>query len=376
MSEVIVDTNSLNQYGNRIERVNKRVTSVAWEIKSLYFHINIADLWDVIKADLFSHYSLRLKKCQAFLFNTADLYELNEKRLFSDDPLNYEEKTFFSFFEDSFFCMGVGVRTTLRGVKSVFKTIITTAVESYYSQGFVFQAVQVGKAAYKCAKGVTKIALGVSSIFASGGLSAPVAVLTVISGFNDLWNGGADLYYIHTGEYDKIGETNLLKDALADSGKQLGTYFGNSELGEQFGEITYYGVEIITSLATLEQSFDKIKQLRPSDVGKLRGEISNIPKMSVMKIMTTDVEALKYEGKLASYAFPEISNALVNMGAIFEVSKDTYKVATKVDDALCVFHDEDYENPVIEVVDTVSDIVGYVGEGVKYPKKVMKKIFG
>lgn len=375
MPDLEVNTFGLNQYAQRLGNVNRRITNLDWRLKSLYGQVGLLDLWNLIRADALTGYSVRILMCQSYLTQTASDFDAVENKLLSQDPTDFSKPPV-SGIKEVIYDVGVGIKKGAEKVKSVVEKTITSAFDSYYSHGTVYKVVQYGKAALKAAKGVGKIVAGVGSLIGSGGLSTPVSILAIISGANDVYNAIMDGTYTYTEEYDKVGKTNFLKDKLAENGSIIGGYFGNEKAGEIFGKVTYYGVDLVTSLATLELSLDKIKQLDPTNFGAMGAELKEIGNLDVSHIFTTDVEALRYEVKLASYMFSETANFISNASALYGVAENSVKVGKSIDSIITVNSSEDWSNPVIELFDKVSDIKDKVGKGISYTSKATKLVFG
>lgn len=104
---------------------------------------------------------------------------------------------------------GVSKAIVKKGKKTVAKI-----KKSYDEKGFVYKALQYGKSAVKVGAGVVKIAGAVALVAGSGGAALPVAACITLSACNDIYNGMMDATYTYTGDYNKVGNTNALKDFL------------------------------------------------------------------------------------------------------------------------------------------------------------------
>ena len=88
-----------------------------------------------------------------------------------------------------------------------------------------------------------------------------------------------DATYTYTGDYNKIGNTNLLKEFLVKQGRETGeALFGNKKLGEQMGNWVYTGLDIVSFLNGVDQlgkSFGKFQTVTTGTAGtsKVWGEI-------------------------------------------------------------------------------------------------------
>lgn len=357
MADIVVDTYKLNQYAQRLSTVNRRITQLDNRMCTLYGKVGLQGLFDLMQAKVLTGYSWRLLRCQVYLNQTASDFEKVERNLGNEDPLSFE-KSIFSGIKEVIFDVGVAVKKGAEKVKNIFEKAIVDALTSYYSHGKVYEIVQYGKAVLTAVKGVAKIAGGVASLFGTGGMSSPVAILAITSGINDVWNSIFDATYTYTGDYDKIGQ-NMLKDKLVEGGKTLGSAFGNEKIGELFGNATYYGIDIVTSLAALQLSMDKIKQLSSTNMGKMVGEVKEIANLDVSKLLTTDLETLRYQTKLAGYTFKETSNFISNVGALMKVGGNAVNVGRGLND-IYTSYDKDFENPVLNTIDKISTVKNLV----------------
>ena len=109
---------------------------------------------------------------------------------------------------------GVSKAIVKKGKKTVAKI-----KKSYDEKGFVYKALQYGKSAVKVGAGVVKIAGAVALVAGSGGAALPVAACITLSACNDIYNGMMDATYTYTGDYNKVGNTNALKDFLVKKHK-------------------------------------------------------------------------------------------------------------------------------------------------------------
>lgn len=357
MADIIVDTYKLSQYAQRLSTVNRRITQLDNRMCTLYGKVGLQGLFDLMQAKVLTCYSWRILRCQGYLYQTASDFERVERNLGNEDPLSFN-KSLVSGIKDIAFNVGVAIKKSAEKVKSFFEKTITDILTSYYSHGTVYKIVQYGKAVLTAVKGVVKIAGGVASIFGTGGMSTPVAILAIISGVNDVWNSIFDATYTYAGDYDKIGQ-NMLKDKLVEGGKMLGSAFGNEKIGELFGNATYYGIDIVTSLASLQLSMDKIKQLSSTDMGKMAGEMKEIANLDVSKFFTTDLETLRYQTKLAGYTFKETSNFISNVGALATVGGDAVNIGRGLNN-IYTSYDPDFKNPVLNTIDDLSTAKNFI----------------
>jgi len=368
--------------------------------------VGLVDLMKLVQADALTGYSWRLLRCKVYLEQTANDFEKVEKKIKNQDPSKFQKKSPPSV-EETLKQVGKVVKKSADKVKSRVEKFIGDVAYSYYSKGAVYKAVQYGKVAIKAAKGVCKIATGVASLVGTGGLSAPVAILNIISGCNDVYNSIIDVAYVDTEQYDKVGTKDFLRDKMKEGGGAIGKLLGNEEVGEKIGQMTYYGIDLVTSMAAanemsslskkgkyttssslkanksketiskIESTYDKIKQSKPTDFKQLATELKEIGNMNVdfKYIFTTDVEKLKYDFKLAGYTYKATANFVSNAGLYGALAKDTLTFGDKMVKVLFAGSTEAPEIPVLESYNKIEDVTDKVGKGIKYTSKLTKFVF-
>ena len=139
------------------------------------------------------------------------------------------------------------------GIKDFGETVITTTKNTYsklkniYDEhGWVYDVVEYSKCAVKVVSAVVKIAGSVAAI--SSGVGIPIAICGIISAGNDVVNAFTDAAYIYTNQYDEVGANNWLKDLLVKNGGEIGEWIGNKEAGEFIGNLTYFGLDLVSFL--------------------------------------------------------------------------------------------------------------------------------
>ena len=170
----------------------------------------------------------------------------------------------------------VGVSKTVikKGKKTVAKI-----KKSYDEKGFFYKAYQYGKAAVNVGAGVVKIAGAVALVAGSGGAALPVAACITLSACNNIYNGMMDATYTYTGDYNKVGNTNALKDFLVKQGRETGEIlFGDEKLGEKMGSWAYTGLDVVSLLNGVDKlgkSFGKLQTITSgtAETSKVWGEI-------------------------------------------------------------------------------------------------------
>lgn len=69
--QIKVDTYKLRDYASRIYAVNRRISSLDGRMDSLYWRVELLDLWNLMQADILTGYSWRLSRCASYLSDTA-----------------------------------------------------------------------------------------------------------------------------------------------------------------------------------------------------------------------------------------------------------------------------------------------------------------
>lgn len=263
-----------------------------------------------------------------------------------------------------------GIGKAVRKKASDIKKKVTGAVDSTVT--FLYdnkdKIISYGKAVVKGVGGITKIAIGLGSIFASGGLSTPAAVLTCVSGINDLINAGYDIGATYNEDYDKVGSFNAMKDGLSWLGGEAGKAFGNEELGSNIGKGVYYASELYVGVANLKNAWDKVKQLdkvKFADLGKELKDLGNT-KVDVWKVLNTDVSQLKLDFLLAKGYYKNITESVKNidtvvsfMGKAAKVVKNTNKIYSSVSGK------DNIINKIFDFYDSSTEYKDYTYGGIK-----------
>lgn len=79
--QIVVDTYKLKTYAQRLQSVNKRLSTLDNRIDSLYWRVGLLDLWNLMRSDFRIGYSSRINSCANFLNNTASDFERVEKEI-------------------------------------------------------------------------------------------------------------------------------------------------------------------------------------------------------------------------------------------------------------------------------------------------------
>ena len=212
---------------------------------------------------------------------------------------------------------GVSKAIVKKGKKTVAKI-----KKSYDEKGFVYKALQYGKSAVKVGAGVVKIAGAVALVAGSGGAALPVAACITLSAYNDIYNGMMDATYTYTGDYNKIGNTNALKDFLVKQGRETGEIlFGDEKLGEKMGSWAYTGLDVVSFLNGVDKlgkSFGKLQTITSgtAETSKVWGEIH------MDDVIDNDLKYLSKDGIIKTILHID-PNSVANFG--YDVVTGTIK---------------------------------------------------
>ena len=213
--------------------------------------------------------------------------------------------------------VGVSKTDIKKGKKTVAKI-----KKSYDEKGFVYKALQYGKSAVKVGAGVVKIAGAVALVAGSGGAALPVAACITLSACNDIYNGMMDATYTYTGDYNKVGNTNALKDFLVKKGGETGEIlFGDEKLGEKMGSWAYTGLDVVSFLNGVDKlgkSFGKLQTITSgtAETSKVWGEIH------MDDVIDNDLKYLSKDGIIKTILHID-PNSVANFG--YDVVTGTIK---------------------------------------------------
>ncbi len=76
-----VDTYKLQYYADRLTSINKRIAILDREMDNLYWKVGLSDILELLKADLLTSYSFRLRACASYLSETANNFTALEGSL-------------------------------------------------------------------------------------------------------------------------------------------------------------------------------------------------------------------------------------------------------------------------------------------------------
>lgn len=212
---------------------------------------------------------------------------------------------------------GVSKAIVKKGKKTVAKI-----KKSYDEKGFVYKALQYGKSAVKVGAGVVKIAGAVALVAGSGGAALPVAACITLSACNNIYNGMMDATYTYTGDYNKVGNTNALKDFLVKQGRETGEIlFGDEKLGEKMGSWAYTGLDVVSLLNGVDKlgkSFGKLQTITSgtAETSKVWGEIH------MDDVIDNDLKYLSKDGIIKTILHID-PNSVANFG--YDVVTGTIK---------------------------------------------------
>ena len=162
----------------------------------------------------------------------------------------------------------------------------------------------------------------VALVAGSGGAALPVAACITLSACNDIYNGMMDATYTYTGDYNKVGNTNALKDFLVKKGGETGEIlFGDEKLGEKMGSWAYTGLDVVSFLNGVDKlgkSFGKLQTITSgtAETSKVWGEIH------MDDVIDNDLKYLSKDGIIKTILHID-PNSVANFG--YDVVTGTIK---------------------------------------------------
>lgn len=136
---------------------------------------------------------------------------------------------------------------------------VSSFFEYLKKTGMLDKGIKVGKAALSIVfGGITIVGSGLLEVFSEGS-STPVSWGMATFGGNSVVNGLRDLYYCGSGQWDKAGEKDILRDGVSDALGSVGGFFGKESDGRIIGEGIYYGVDLRESFGGIAKAFDTVK---------------------------------------------------------------------------------------------------------------------
>lgn len=357
---IVIDTQKLRDYGLRLNTVNSHIKSIDRRMDSLYTKVGLNGLFDLLQADALTGYSIRLTSCRRHLFATYEDYEKCEKKLCNENLETFNKPAVAGFSEVAY-NVGCAVK---KGVDKI-NSSIDAVRDDYNNHGLTYKIVQTGLAVCKTAKGVSKVAGGIATIVGTGGAGIPIAMLSAISGGNDLFNGLSDLHNIWTDNYDKVGNTNTLKEMLVDSGERLtDDLFGNKDSGAIIGKTVYFMMDVVGALNALDELNGQLIQSPGNntsgiDTSILKQEVEKfkqIDHFNFKEIMTTDIRELMLQGKLLSYEFVETQKVIETGKTLLEFTDKTFSIGKQVSDYSSDLLSVESDNVIYDVYDSIKDL--------------------
>ena len=148
------------------------------------------------------------------------------------------------------------------------KSVVQATDESFVekAEGFIEEHEGVIKKTINVGKAVAGIAVGAIVIVGSGvlevgsgGTATPLMALTASFGANSIANGCRDLWYSGTGQGDKSGKKDFLRDGTSTVTGAFGKLAGHEEVGKIVGETSYYALDVVTCYAGIKKAFNTVK---------------------------------------------------------------------------------------------------------------------
>lgn len=103
MTEIRIDTDKMEQYAERLDRIHSRILDLDSRLNGLYGKVGLCGLYDLIQADALTGFSWRLIRCKAYLIDTAADFRQAENEIMKQDPLNFREPLLMNEFMEGVF---------------------------------------------------------------------------------------------------------------------------------------------------------------------------------------------------------------------------------------------------------------------------------
>ncbi|MCI8401311.1 MAG: WXG100 family type VII secretion target [Lachnospiraceae bacterium] len=144
------------------------------------------------------------------------------------------------------------VRTGVAKLWDAAGTVTDWVVDLYNKKGVFYRLVEGGKATGKMLSSGVAI-VGVWSANAlTGGALTPLAVITTVYMTDSIVNNGADLYHCVMNNVDQVGKTKILKNGMINVLGEIGSWFGQEELGKQIAKGAYSFGKVLSIVGSLE----------------------------------------------------------------------------------------------------------------------------
>lgn len=306
MSELKVSIDRLKATGNELSGVESALAGSASRINSVKSNLGFemkhqaqirAALSGISKS--LENYKSSTGNMKSALENIATAYQRTESKLAGKDIGDAGTSggsgdsggESGSFVDD--------IKKWFGNVKKATVDCVNYVVKDFQNKGWTYTAFQYGKAAAKLVGGIT----AVFAIAGSGGVLAPIALVfaanNISSGMSDL---GAITGRILTGQNADIKETNVLKDVLTESGRGIGRALGNEKLGENIGEGIYNTGNILSSVYSIGQGYNKLHEYFKENPGVVKGAWD--------LAAHTDLKDLRLQNALYKMEYPKATKCI------------------------------------------------------------------
>jgi len=208
-------------------------------------------------------------------------------------------------------------------------------VNNYKKKGWTYKLLQTGKAALKIAKS----AVGCAATWATAptGVGVPLAVLSTIYTVNDVTSGVSDIVNIWQGDFDEVGQVNMLQDAIVGITGEVGEMLGSQEAGEIVGEMIYDAGKIVKDYTDIKGIAGVVTKTPSSMVGKViqndtnlgtfsdaAKEIPNAVKGAIDIAINSPLRNVKKDVALLRYTVPNLMQ-VASTGKLLEDVGDMTK---------------------------------------------------
>ena len=140
--------------------------------------------------------------------------------------------------------------------KTIFGNSVAYWVDSYKEKGWVYKTVQTAIVIGKAAPAV----IGCAATWAATPF-APTTLLSTAYAANEVANAVYNISHIWNNEFDKVGQTNFLKDSMENGcGDLTEKFFDNREVGELIGNGIYAVGDIVVGITNARATTKVIKK--------------------------------------------------------------------------------------------------------------------
>lgn len=243
MSDIKLNTDTLNYYGDQLLNINKRILEVNLQMKTLYGSVRLVDLGNLLKADFLADFSLSLLGCANYCYDTANEFNDLESKLANENPLDFNKPPvagWDEFLYDMSKFVGAAVEVCIDAIESVCEAIDEAIQWIDEHGGEILNVIADVVTIAIAAAVIAAIIVGTGGI----GVGAVIAIVAGIYALADLG--------------DTFFGVNFIETGMIGIGTAAGTVFGNPEAGALIGEMAFAGSAVAVDVASVVTNPGKI----------------------------------------------------------------------------------------------------------------------